>query len=182
MNHLCEQGGRPHCTDGDPQLAILRVLGYDSSLSRVEQPVPAGTLAISDSFPCPFRDAWREPIMLLSHKQMVRLCQTEHWWKRWRCQCGRGNYGWRMIKSIGRSHARGFPQGPFPQNNSRIQEIHSTIIIPQGFERQMPAEPETQPLMVESAAFLPRSLLIKVSVTQIIARESHQAEQINTKV
>lgn len=58
-----------------------------------------------------------------------------------------------------------FLRAPSLRITVEYKKVHSLIIVPQGFERQMPAEPETQPLMVESAAFLPRSLLIKVSVT-----------------
>lgn len=73
--------------------------------------------------------------------------------------------GMRDDKKVWGDHMPGaFLGAPSLRTTVEYKKVHSTIIVPQGFERQMPAEPETQPLMVESGAFLPRSLLTKVSV------------------
>lgn len=68
--------------------------------------------------PAPFRDAWREAIMLVSHEQMVRLCRTQALVEGWWYPCERSNYGcWGGGKGL---MYHGFSSASLPKNDNLV--------------------------------------------------------------
>lgn len=120
---FCEQRGPPCSSDDGAQLAISILpssslswamihhclgLCHRCQLARSPSPLPS---------PAPFRDAWREAIMLVSHEQMARLCWTQVLVEGW-YRCERRNYGCGGKEFM----YQGFSSASVPKNDNPIFE------------------------------------------------------------